>query len=54
MMTKDNEKEPRKKIAWKRYRGNDGAQRAKRRKQADKCVRMTRDVAKILRIPFVS
>lgn len=49
---KDNENKPRK-IAWKRYRGNDGAQRAKRRKEVDKCLRMTREVAKALRIKFI-
>ncbi len=49
---KVEEGKPKKKIPWKHV-GKDEKQRIERRKRADRAYRMTRDVAKLLRIPFV-
>jgi len=47
----DPKSKPRKR-QWKHV-NDDQKQRIKRRKQGEKCHRMTQEVAKALRIPFI-
>lgn len=51
MFEDDREKKPRKKIPWKHV-SDDEKQRIKRRKEGEKCYRMTREAFKTLKREF--